>query len=88
MSLTRKSDVKNHLSPRFRTETHLCAPAGLRDATGCSVAGPDAIGTIPTPFALDYSVEHTFAGRSSTTSANSTGSTDPQAPEIPKSAQS
>ena len=36
MSIIRKSDVKNHLSPRFRTQIHLCEPESLPDATGFS----------------------------------------------------
>lgn len=88
MSLTNKSDIKNHLSPSFLTETYLCAPAGQRLATGYSVAEPDAIETIPSSFAWDYSLEHTFTGMPSAPSANSTDSTEPQAPEIPKGAQS
>ena len=36
MSNLRKTDVKNHLSTRFRTEIHLCPPGSLPDATGFS----------------------------------------------------
>ena len=43
MSLIKKSDVKNHLSPRYRTKIHLCPPVSQPDATGYSVAEPDAI---------------------------------------------
>ena len=36
MSLTKKSDVKNHLSARYRRGIHLAEPASLADATGFS----------------------------------------------------
>ena len=36
MSLIKRSDVKNHLSPRFRTKIHLCQPESQPDATGFS----------------------------------------------------
>jgi hypothetical protein len=36
MSNIEKSDVKNHLSPRFRTQIHLCPPQSQPDATGFS----------------------------------------------------
>ena len=34
MSLTKKSDVKNHLSAHHRTEIHLTYPQSQSDATG------------------------------------------------------
>lgn len=33
MSLVKKSDLKNHLSPRHRTHIHLAAPASQAGAT-------------------------------------------------------
>jgi len=36
MSNVRQSDVKNHLSPRFRTKIHLCEPNTQSDAAGVS----------------------------------------------------
>lgn len=36
MSLTKKSDVKNHLSSRYRRGIHLTPRASLPDATGFS----------------------------------------------------
>ena len=50
MSLIKKSDVKNHLSPHFRTKIHLCEPVSQPDATGYSVAEPDAINANPSQF--------------------------------------
>ena len=44
MSNIEKSDVKNHLSPRFRMQIHLCQPESQPDATGFSgeeLAGPE-----------------------------------------------
>lgn len=34
MSNIRKSDVKNHLSPRFCSKIHLCQPKAEPDAAG------------------------------------------------------
>ena len=34
MSNIKKTDVKNHLSPRFRTKLHLCQPQTQPDAPG------------------------------------------------------
>lgn len=34
MSNIRKTDVKNHMSPRFRWRIYLCEPEGQSDATG------------------------------------------------------
>jgi hypothetical protein len=36
VSLTKQSDVKNHLSSRYRTRIHLATPASQPDATGFS----------------------------------------------------
>lgn len=40
MSNIKQSDVKNHLSPRFRTQIHLCPPETEPDATGFSGEEP------------------------------------------------
>lgn len=47
MSNIRQSDVKNHLSPRYRTQIHLCQPESLPDATGFS--DQELPGAEPTP---------------------------------------
>jgi hypothetical protein len=83
----KKNDVKNHLSPRFRTKTYLAAPLSRPDADSRSLAEPDAIGTSRSPFAMDYSVEHTTAGASSTPVANPADTTDSRKPDAPKSAR-
>jgi len=40
MSLVKKSDVKNHLSPHHQKEIHLNRPLSQPDATGFSVEEP------------------------------------------------
>lgn len=40
MSNIRKSDVKNHLSPRFRAKISLCQPKNEPDAAGLSQEKP------------------------------------------------
>ena len=55
MSLIKKSDVKNHLSVRHRTEIHLAEYEGQSDATGFAheeVAGedPNVSGPVENPF--------------------------------------
>lgn len=40
MSLVKKSDVKNHLSPHHQKEIHLNRPVSQPDATGFSVEEP------------------------------------------------
>ena len=42
MSLIKKSDVKNHLSAKYRAHMHL-APASEPDATGFSGTAPAAV---------------------------------------------
>jgi hypothetical protein len=58
VSLIKKSDVKNHLSPRHRTQIHLCPPESPPDATGFSAAEPDAIKESPEAFSKDFTAEH------------------------------
>jgi hypothetical protein len=62
MSQIRQSDVKNHLSPRFRTKIHLCDPVSQPDATGFSVPELDAIQATPPTFAQDFVAEHSLSG--------------------------
>lgn len=58
MSLTKQSDVKNHLSSRYRTRIHLATPTSQPDATGFSeeqsertdpLIGPATEGSLPEP---------------------------------------
>lgn len=58
MSNIRQSDVKNHLSPRFRTKIHLCEPVSQPDATGFSGAEPDAIKENLSTFSKDFIADH------------------------------
>jgi hypothetical protein len=62
MSQIRQSDVKNHLSPRFRTKIHLCDPVSPPDATGHSVPEADAIQANSSNFAQDFVAEHSSSG--------------------------
>ena len=87
MSQIRQSDVKNHLSPRFRTKIHLCDPASQPDATGYSVAEPDAIKTDPSTFAQDFVAEHSLSGAAAAPGDHLPGSFRPEAPAVSKSAR-
>ncbi len=87
MSLIKKSDVKNHLSPRFRTKIHLCPPVSQPDATGFSVAEPDAIKANPSIFAEDFVAEHSSPGTDLAQGNPLIGSLGPQAPAVSKSVQ-
>lgn len=57
-----QSDVKNHLSPRFRTKIHRCEPMSQPDATGFSGAEPDATRADQSVFSDDFVVEHSSPG--------------------------
>jgi hypothetical protein len=88
MSLIKKSDVKNHLSPRYRTKILLCRPLSQPDATGYSVAEPAGIKANPSDFATDFVAEHSSSGTSLSGADPVTGSIRPRAPTVSKSAQS
>ena len=62
MSQISQSDVKDHLSLRFRTKIHLCDPVSQPDATGYSVPETDDIKAAPSTFAQDFVVEHSLSG--------------------------
>src|SRR5208282_1984479 len=64
MSVFNKSDVKDHLHlpPRFYTKMHLYPPLSQPDATGFSVAEPDAIRAKSSDFAEDFLEEHSSIG--------------------------
>jgi hypothetical protein len=87
MSLIKQSDVKNHLSPHFRTKIHLCDPVSQPDATGYSVPETDAIKANASDFAKDFVAEHSAFGVAVATPGPVTGSVGPQAPKVSKSAQ-
>jgi len=87
MSLTKQSDVKNHLSPRFRTKLHLCEPVSQPDATGYSVPEPDAIKATPSTFAQDFVAEHSSPRVTAASGDHLPGSFRPEAPAVWKSAR-
>jgi len=87
MSQIRQSDVKNHLSPRFRTTIHLCEPVSQPDATGYSVPEPDAIKANPSTFAQDFVAEHSLSGAAAAPAGPVTGSIRLHVPTASKSAQ-
>jgi hypothetical protein len=62
MSNIRKSDVKNHLSPKFRTEIHLVPAVSLPDATGNSSAESGADQPDSPGFAKDFLADHSTSG--------------------------
>jgi hypothetical protein len=62
MSLIKKSDVKNHLSPRFRTQIHVSQPEGEPVATDFSAAAPSASSIDSAGFARDFLGEHSSSG--------------------------
>ena len=58
MSLHKQSDVKNHLTPRYRTKVHLCD--SVSDAACLSLDGTDAIKAVPSGFAEDFTANHSY----------------------------
>jgi hypothetical protein len=87
MSLTKRSDVKNHLSPRFRTKIHLCEPVSQPDATGYSVPEPDTIKANPSTFVQDFVAEHSSPSVTAAAGDHLPGSFRPEAPAVSKSAR-
>ena len=87
MSITKKSDVKNHLSPSDRTQIHLCQQNSQLDAAGFSASEPDAIQVNRLNFAEDFIAEHSFCGAPLAPGDPSIGSIDPQARATSKSVQ-
>ena len=87
MSNIRQSDVKNHLSPQFRTKIHLCEPESRADASNFSVAEPNAIKANPSNFAEDFVAEHSFSGAGFEQGNHLIGFIGPQASAASKSVQ-
>jgi hypothetical protein len=87
MSLIGKSDVKNHLSPRFRTEIHLCNPVSQPDATGYSVAEAVAIHATVLSFTEDFVAEHSVPRVAAAPGDHLPGSFHPEPLTVSKSAQ-
>jgi len=87
VSLVKKSEIKNYLSPLPLTEIRLRLPASQPEATGCSAAGPDAIKANSSNFAEDFFREHTSSIAAVTAANLVTGSIHRQSPTVSKSAQ-
>lgn len=87
MSFLRKSDVNNHLSPRFRTELYLCPPKSQTNATSSSVAEPDTANRSLSAFAEDFIAEHSSPGKDLAPVDPATNFIGLRAPAISKSAQ-
>jgi hypothetical protein len=87
MSQIRQSDVKNHLSPRFRTKIHLCDPVSQPDTTGYSVPEADAIKANPSTFAQDFVTEHSNSVAAVASADPVTGSIRLHVPTASKNAQ-
>lgn len=87
MSQIRQSDVKNHLSPRFRTKIHLCDPVSQPDATGYSVPEPDPIKATPSAFTQDFVAEHSLSGAAVAPADPVSGSSRLHVPTASKSAR-
>ena len=87
MSLIKKSDVKNHLSPRFRTRVPFYASVSQPDATGFSLAEGDTIKANPLNFAADFVSEHSSSVAVVTPAEPVAGSIGRRAPTASKSAQ-
>ncbi len=88
MSLLKQTDVKNHLSPSFRTQIHLVPPVSQPDATGYSVAEPDTTKPNPLNLAEDFVAENSSSGLAVAPTDPVTGSIRPQAPAESKSVRS
>jgi hypothetical protein len=87
MSLIKQSDVKNHLSPRFRTKVHLRQPESQPDATGFSAAEPDAINATASSFTEDFVAEHSAPDAAAAPGDHLPGSFRPDTPTVSKSAR-
>lgn len=61
MSLTKKSDVKNHLSARHQNHIHI-APVSQPDATGFSGTNQTPSESSPSGFNQDFTGDHTTSG--------------------------
>jgi hypothetical protein len=84
VSTIKKSDVKNHLSPGFRTKIHVCPTVSQPYATDYSVAEPGAVQAGPSDFAKDFLAEHSSSGAAVATAKPVTGSIVDQAPTVLK----
>jgi len=87
MSVTGKSDVRNHLSRRYHKEIHLCQSASHPDATSFSMTEPASSNAKPVDFEKDFSGEHSSSGPALVPGNPLTDLIRPQAPAASKSAR-
>jgi hypothetical protein len=82
MSLTKKSDVKNHMSVRFRAKIHLGELVVLRDAT--DVATSETTQREEADFVQDFVGDHSSAARGGAPGVRPNGSISSTASPISK----
>jgi len=87
MSLIKKSDAENHLSPQVCSKIHLCEPVSQPDATGYSVPETDAVKVDPPDFVQDFVAEHSSSDAAVEPGDHLPGSFRPEAPKVSKSAK-
>ena len=87
MSIVKKSDVKNHLSARHRTQIHLCQPESQPDATGFSAAESGAAESGPSIFTEDFLAEHSSSRKPVAPASRAAGAAASQASAAAKSVQ-
>jgi len=85
MSLHRQSDVKNHLSARYRAKIYLCKP--VSGAGGLAAGEPEAMKAVPLGFAEDFLGEHSLPGEVPASTVPVTGCISPQATAAAKNAR-
>ncbi|HVU45036.1 MAG TPA: hypothetical protein VHD85_02855 [Terracidiphilus sp.] len=87
MSLTKKSDVKNHLSPRHRREIHLYRPESQPDPTGVSRVEQDKIETVPSDSTERFAEEHSSSDVPLEPADQLTRSVSSQRPKVSETAR-
>lgn len=87
MSLTKKSDVKNHLSARWRAGSRSHLTASQPNAAGFSGSEPGAVKADPSGFVEDFHGEHSSHGITMEPVAHLTSSVDIQVPAAPGNPQ-
>lgn len=87
MSVVKKSDVKNHLSPRYRTQIHLCQPESAPDATDFSATETDALQSNSLNLSDGFAVEYSPSGIVVAPDNPQIDSIGPQAPAASRGVQ-
>jgi hypothetical protein len=87
MSLTLKTDVKNHLFARGRAQNHLHLVPREPNATGVSQGVPGKAEVQSSGFDNDFVGEHSSNGISIVTSFRLSGSIGANTPDLPESPQ-